>query len=121
MTSGQRDVRRRLRDILESAERIRAAESLGENADDDGDEVAAQVALDAVLYNIVVIGEAVRTLPAAVQARAGQVPWRDIVDMRNYLTHEYFRVLVPVVRATIDEPLDHLTIARAQLLEDLDD
>jgi uncharacterized protein with HEPN domain len=84
-------VRRRLRDILESAERIRAAESLGENADDDGDEVAAQV------------------------------PWRDIVDMRNYLTHEYFRVLVPVVRATIDEPLDHLTIACAQLLEDLDD
>lgn len=35
------------------------------------------------------------------------MPWRDVVDMRNLLSHENFRVLTDVVRLTIDEPLDH--------------
>jgi uncharacterized protein with HEPN domain len=64
----------------------------------------------------VVIGEAVNALPTDVTGSRSDVPWRDVVDMRNFLSHEYFRVSANVVRRTIDEPLDQLRMACEQLL-----
>lgn len=81
-----------------------------------GDAGGTRVALDAVLYNLVVIGEAVNALPAAVTAAEPDVPWRDVVDMRNFLSHEYFRVLTGVVRSTIDRPLEELRRACGRIL-----
>ena len=79
------------------------------------------MAFDAVLYNLVVIGEAVNALPPALTAAEPDVPWRDVVDMRNFLSHEYFRVLTHVVRQTIDAPLDQLTGACFRLLAAIPD
>jgi uncharacterized protein with HEPN domain len=62
------------------------------------------------------IGEAVNALPAEITAQEPDVPWRDIVDMRNFLSHEYFRVLADVVRRTLDEPLEQLRAACHRLL-----
>jgi hypothetical protein len=57
-------------------------------------------------------------LPPELVATRPDIPWRDIVDMRNFLSHEYFRVLADVVRQTIDEPLNQLRLACEQLLAD---
>jgi hypothetical protein len=54
-----RDVSQRLRDILTAVDRIKSAERQLSGADQARDEAAAEVAFDAVLYNLVVIGEAV--------------------------------------------------------------
>lgn len=111
-----RDATQRLHDILAAIARIKLAEVQLTAADEDGDDSAAQVAFDAVLYNLVVIGEAVNALPVALTDHETEVPWRDIVDMRNFLSHEYFRVQAEVVHHTIDEPLERLRVACERLL-----
>ncbi len=45
-----------------------------------------------VLYRIGVIGEAIAAIPEDVKARHPEVPWRDIRNMRNVVTHVYFGV-----------------------------
>jgi len=106
----------RLHDILTAVDRAKQAEEQLTAADRAGDEPGAQVAHDAVLYNLVVIGEAVNALPAEVTGQEPGVPWRDIVDMGNFLSHEYFRVLPDVVQRTVDEPLEQLRTACRRLL-----
>ena len=45
------------------------------------------------------------------------MPWRDVVDMRNFLSYEYVRVRADVVRQTIDMPLAELRAACERLLD----
>jgi uncharacterized protein with HEPN domain len=47
------------------------------------------MAYDAVLRNLAVIGEAVRSLPRETMP---DVPWASIAGLRNIVVHEYFRV-----------------------------
>ena len=46
--------------------------------------------IEACLYNIQVIGEAVSKLPEDVKENEQQIPWVLIKGMRNRLIHEYF-------------------------------
>src|SRR5580658_9463405 len=40
-----------------------------------------------------IIGEAVNKVSKQTLAKSNQpIPWRDVVDFRNLITHEYFRV-----------------------------
>lgn len=48
------------------------------------------MAVEACLYNIQVIGEAVSRLPDDVRIDHPQIPWPLIKGMRNRLIHEYF-------------------------------
>jgi uncharacterized protein with HEPN domain len=43
--------------------------------------------------------------------------WRDAVDMRNFLSYEYFRVRADIVRQTIDVPLTELQAECERLLD----
>lgn len=44
----------------------------------------------AVVYNIMIIGEAANLLTKDFRNSHTEVPWRDIVDMRNVLVHGYY-------------------------------
>ena len=46
--------------------------------------------VEACLYNIQVIGEAVTKLPDEIKESEPQIPWALIKGMRNRLIHEYF-------------------------------
>jgi uncharacterized protein with HEPN domain len=48
--------------------------------------------LSAVLYQFVVIGEAARRLSDECRAAHPEVPWRQIIAMRNLITHGYDQV-----------------------------
>ena len=48
--------------------------------------------LASVLYEFVVFGEAVRQLSDECRAAHPKVPWRQIVAMRNIVTHGYDRI-----------------------------
>ena len=111
-----RHPRERLADILAAVARTKQAERHLIAAEAANDEAGIRVAFDAVLYNLVVMGEAVDALPPELIATRPDIPWRDVVDMRNFLSHEYFRVSAHVVRRTLDEPLDQLRLACEQLL-----
>jgi len=92
-----------LADILDACLRIeRFAEGRNDDQIFDDDLVR-----DAILFNIVVIGEAAACLTAEVQARFPSIPWSRIKAMRNMVAHEYFglesALVLDVVRKKVPE------------------
>lgn len=98
----------RLRDILEAIGAIRRHVAGGE---------FDRKTSDAVLYNLVVIGEAAAQLSDGTRANAPEIPWSKVVGLRNLIAHEYFRIDLEVIEAIITEQLDGLTQAAERLLE----
>jgi uncharacterized protein with HEPN domain len=47
----------------------------------------------AVLYDLIIIGEASSHIPNEIQSRYPLVPWRLMKGMRNVATHEYFQYI----------------------------
>ncbi|MCY3017750.1 MAG: DUF86 domain-containing protein [Planctomycetota bacterium] len=62
----------------------------------------------AVLYELTVIGEAVRRLPEAFTSLHPELPWREIAGMRNRLIHEYHRVELAKVWRVVQDDLPTL-------------
>ena len=48
--------------------------------------------IDAVVRNLEIIGEAARNVPEEIVGKHPEIPWRDMADMRNLLSHEYFGI-----------------------------
>lgn len=108
-----RDSRLRVQDIVEAISRIRrytATHTLASFSSDD-------MAIDAVVRNLEVIGEAARHVDDATMQRLAGVPWREMRDLRNLLVHEYFGVSVPIIWETIVRDLPPVL---ALLLVDLE-
>lgn len=63
------------------------------------------MAIEACLYNIQVIGEAVSQLAEDVKDNEPKIPWALIKGMRNRLIHEYFGTDLPVVWNVIKNEL----------------
>jgi uncharacterized protein with HEPN domain len=61
--------------------------------------------IEACLYNIQIIGEAVSQLPDDVKNNSSHIPWTLIEGMRNRLIHEYFGTDLPVVCNVIKNDL----------------
>ncbi len=65
----------------------------------------ASMAYDAVLRNLAVIGEAVRSLPSETRDAMPEVPWAAITGLRNIVVHEYFRVNPDLILDIVDHQL----------------
>lgn len=80
--------RQSLEDMLDAARKIRAY------AQDTTRESlpAVPMRLDAVLYEIVVLGEGARRLSQEIRAAHPEVPWRAIIGMRSVITHGYDQI-----------------------------
>ncbi len=63
---------------------------------------------DAVIRNLQVIGEAARNISDEFQARHPEVPWGEIIGMRNRLVHDYSRVDVAKVWETAQDDIPPL-------------
>lgn len=72
--------------------------------------------LRAVLYNLAIIGEVVRSVPPEVKAQHPEIPWDDMQGMRNIVIHEYFQVNLEIIWQTIQEDLAPLAASLHQLL-----
>lgn len=80
-------------DILESIEKIFQYTA----ALDEKEFLQNSEKSDAVIRNIEVIGEASSKLSAEFQARHSEIPWAQIVSMRNRLIHGYFGISLPTI------------------------
>ena len=62
----------------------------------------------AVIRQIEIIGEAARNISDTFRARHDDVPWSDVIGMRNKLIHEYFGVDLEAVWKTAQEDIPQL-------------
>jgi len=72
--------------------------------------------LFAVVHCIEIIGEAAGRLSPSVHVAAPDIPWIDIVAMRNVLAHVYFDINVETVWSTVTEDLPALIGSLQRLL-----
>jgi uncharacterized protein with HEPN domain len=74
--------------------------------------------VDAVLKNLVVIGEAAGRMPDSVTQAHPEIPWSLMRAMRNVIIHEYFGVDQHDVWVTITGDLEPLLEPLRALLSD---
>jgi len=71
-----------------------------------------QMAVDAVIRNFEIIGEASNHIPKSIKLSYPDIMWIEMYGMRNVLVHEYFGVDLDTVWYTIK---NHFPILKAQL------
>ncbi|VVC85496.1 DUF86 domain-containing protein [Sideroxydans sp. CL21] len=47
---------------------------------------------DATLWNVQLFGEAAKNIPEEIRSKIPEVPWRELIGMRNRLAHGYFGI-----------------------------
>jgi uncharacterized protein with HEPN domain len=77
---------------------------------------ATLIAYDAVLMNLIVIGEAANRLPREITATEQRIPWGDVIGMRNRIAHGYENVQPKLIWDTIQDDLPPLRAAVQRLL-----
>lgn len=73
--------------------------------------------VDAVVRRIEIIGEAANKVSKEFKAKHKDIPWLDIVGMRNLLIHEYFNVDEKEVWHTVQNDLPTLKKKLKKTLE----
>jgi uncharacterized protein with HEPN domain len=73
----------------------------------------------AIFMQLQIIGEAANHLSQALLTKYPQVPWRQVVNFRNIIAHEYFGVDYETVWTTIFKDLPPLTGVLQQMIADL--
>jgi uncharacterized protein with HEPN domain len=99
-----RDWRFRVRDIL-GAVRSVAVYTEGMTYEEF---CADQRTVDAVVRNLMMMGESIRWIPEAVLDDYPEVPWRVMRAVRNVVVHEYFGVDSHILWATVQYDLPPL-------------
>lgn len=118
MTEGQLRLSDYLRHILEAIERV-------ERYTADMTEAAFlenEMAQDAVIRNFEIIGEASRNIERRypeITARRPGIPWGSAYEMRNALSHGYFKVDLEIVWKTVRADLPDMRSQVRSLLHSL--
>ena len=99
----------RLADIRDAVAAIRSHVARGDVSDG--------LIFDAVRVRLIEIGEAIKSLPAALLETEPGIPWADIAGMRDRLAHRYFDTEHSIVAATVQHDLAPLESAVARLEE----
>lgn len=81
--------------------------------------MADKKTINAVVRSLEVIGEATGKIPTDIRMRYPDVPWDEIIGMRNRLIHEYFGVDLDIVWQTIQDDLAALKTAITTMLNEL--
>lgn len=95
-----RDDRGRLADILEAIERIAKYASQGRETF-----LTDELVQNWVINHIQIIGEAARALSAGFKEKHPELPWSEIVGMRNILVHDYFGINLDEVWNVVERDL----------------
>jgi uncharacterized protein with HEPN domain len=94
----------RISDILECIAKTRRFTKGFTFADFQTDEKT----IDSVLRNLEIIGEATRHVPADVRTRYPEIPWAEMLTMRNIVIHDYHGVNLRIIWQTVKEDLPPL-------------
>ncbi|RJP58796.1 MAG: DUF86 domain-containing protein [Deltaproteobacteria bacterium] len=115
----------RLKDVLEALERIpRRSESIHSPDDFLADETGLEH-LDSICMILVGVGEAFRQLDAKTKGnwliRYPQIPWRDVIGVRNVIAHGYFDIDAEQVFNICKKDIPELIKTVRVMIKDLQD
>jgi len=74
--------------------------------------------VDAVVRNLIIIGEAAVQVPEDICLKSTEVPWYDMRGMRNFVVHEYFRASDVVIWDTVQVDLPPLQTLLKKILDE---
>ena len=74
---------------------------------------------DAVLYNLAIIGEAVKKLPKDFRSAHPSIPWKDIAGTRDIIIHEYDSMAIAKIWNVVTRDLPVLGKAINSILKEL--
>ncbi len=94
----------RLRHMLDSAREASDFATGRSRTDLDDDRMLAL----AIIKSIEIIGEAASKISEACRLENGNIPWRDIIGMRNRLSHGYFDINLDIVWETVQTDIPHI-------------
>ena len=109
-----RSEREHLLDILEAIARIEKYAAKGKSAFS-----ADELIQNWMVNHITVIGEACRSLSDEFQAHYANVPWADIIGMRNILVHHYFGIDEDAVWSVVEKDIPELKFNIETILKSL--
>jgi uncharacterized protein with HEPN domain len=109
-----RDWAYRVQDILDAIAKIQRFTS---NVDFEAFENDEEL-LDAVVHNLTVIGEAANHVPAGIADQHHEIPWRQMIDLRNFSVHAYWNLHPSLIWDTIQNDLPPLVEPLRKLLPD---
>jgi uncharacterized protein with HEPN domain len=95
-----RNDRERLLDIQEAISKIEKYSILGKN-----DFLNDELIQSWILLQLQIIGEAARAMSDETHKQYSEISWRDIIDFRNLLVHEYFRIDLKLVWKIVDKEI----------------
>ncbi len=72
------------------------------------DVVTDELLAAALIQKITIIGEAAGRVSEARQAELPQLPWREMIGMRNLVTHDYWQVDPAILWRTVTGDLPEL-------------
>ena len=102
-------------DILEAIRSARLADQRLRLAESLGDEAGVRIAFQAILHNLFVIGEAVKAIPSDILDQDPDTPWSEIAAMRDVIGHHYHRIVPDIIHRTVKADLGPLDRAVRRL------
>lgn len=101
-----------LRHILDAIKQI---ETYLENVPED-QFLRTRLVQDAVVRQLEIVGEATRNLSAGFRAKYSEVPWSQIIGLRNRIAHDYLNVDFQIVWEITQNDLPTLKQQVVQIL-----
>jgi len=102
---------KKLRDILDA---IEAIETYSVSSYEEF--LADAKTQDAILYNLIIIGEAANQVSAEFQERYHTIPWSSMIGTRNIIVHGYDQVKLQIVWKILQRDLETLKSEIAKAL-----
>jgi len=111
-----RDWAFRVQDILDAIAKIQRYVS---DVDFETFETDEEI-MDAVIHNLTVIGEAANHIPSEITESHPDIPWRHMIDLRNFSVHAYWNLRPSIIWNTIQNDLPPLVAPLPNLLPDVE-
>lgn len=109
-----RDDREKLLDIKTAIERIDKYAVQGRQSFEQNELIQTWF-----IQHLQIIGEASRVLSTNIREQNPQIPWSQIIGMRNILTHNYFEIDLEIVWSVVERELPNLKSQIERILQSL--
>ncbi|MDJ0659377.1 MAG: DUF86 domain-containing protein [Crocosphaera sp.] len=98
-----RDDRERLQDILDAIKQIEKYAVQGKERFIEDELIQTWV-----VHHLMIIGEASSRISQETKEKYPDIPWVGTIDVRNIITHEYFRVDLNIIWIIVNDNLPDL-------------